>query len=65
MKKFHNQDYIISNTDAVYLFKNKIKLRILCDHKRFDFQKFTEIWDENESQYLLSYNETKVLRWNF
>ena len=64
MKKFfdHNENHIIDN--PIYLFTNRLKLRIICDHKRFILEKFKELWDPNDSHTLFNYDEEKIITWN-
>ena len=65
MKKYYDHEFIISQENPVYTFVNRMKMRIMCDHIRFSFMEFKNIWDPNNTQALFSYNENKILTWNF
>ena len=65
MKRFYDQTYQGTNEAAMYTFLNRLKLRIFYDHRRLSIDKFTEIWDPNESQNLFVYNNDNVICWNF
>ena len=65
MKKFYDRSYVVTNEEAMYSFINRLKLRIICDHKRLSIGKFMEFWDPNENQLLFRYNERKINCFNF
>ena len=65
MKKFYDRNYVVVNNEVNHSFTNRLKLRIICDHRRFSFENFQEIWDPNDSQQLFCYNTSNILSWNF
>ena len=64
MKKFYDRNYVVVNNEVNHSFTNRLKLRIICDHRRFSFENFQEIWDPNDSQQLFCYNTSNILSWN-
>ena len=52
VKKYYDHEFVISQ-------------EIMCDHIRFPFMEFKNIWDHNNTQALFSYNENKIISWNF
>ena len=65
LKKFFNSEYLLSDEEAMFCFINRVKLRILCDFRRLEFQKFTEVWDAQNSQNLFRYNNRNIINWFF
>ena len=65
MKKFYDINYFVKREDPVYMLINRIKSRIICDHRRFQIEKFKNIWDPNNLQLLFNYNIDKINYWNF
>ena len=65
MKKYYDHEFVISQENPVFTFVNGIKMRIMFDHIRFSFMEFKNIWDHNNTQALFSYNENKIISWNF
>ena len=65
MKKYYDHEFVLSQENPVYTLVNRIKMRIMFDHIRFSFMEFKNIWDHNNTQALFSYNENKIISWNF
>ena len=65
MKKFYDSNYIVTEEAAMHAFSNRLKLRIICDHRRLSFEKFKEQWDPNNSHPPFQYNRNKITLWNF
>ena len=63
MKKWFDNEYIVSNNDAMFNFIHRIKVRIFCDHRNYSLRKFQEIWDPNNSQCLFNFNESRIFSW--
>ena len=63
MKKYFDREYIVCNTDPFYFFLEKLKSRIIIDHKRLKIRKFKEYWDPNNNYEIMYYNENKILQW--
>ena len=56
-----SSNVIIEN--PLYSFINKIKNRIICDHKRLKFENFKLVWDPNDSRLLFDYNIREITSW--
>ena len=65
MKKFYDRNYVVVNNEVNHTFTNRLKMRIICDHKRLNIVNFQEIWDPNDSQHLFCYNASNIVTWNF
>ena len=63
MKKFYDRQHIITNEEPLYIFLNRIKIRITCDHKRLNYNNFKEIWAPHNNLGICLFNENKILQW--
>ena len=65
LKKFYDAEFRVSAINVIYSFINRIKLRIICDHRRLDYPEFIKIWDRNNNHHLFSHNNNSIISWNF
>ena len=65
IKKLLDPSCVIQQNESLYIFKQKLKQRIFCDHVRMGTDEFRQVWDNYRSNDIVSYNDTKIISWNF